>query len=372
MTGPRLLAFLATLPVVLAAADARGSDPAAAQTLYDEGRRLLAEGRVDEACPKFEQSQRLDPGIGTKFHLADCLQRQGRTSTAWTLFQEVAAEAAERSQGGRARVARERAEALAPHVPKLAITPHDSATLPGFTIVRDGVQVGPSEWGTPVPVDPGTHLIAAHAPGKQPWIFQVDVAPDQAIVTVDVPALNDVAPPPPPPPPPAPPPPPPIATGPAGFPIERRAPGVTEVMARAPHEGGYAADRSGDGQRAIGWSIAGVGLASFAVGTYFGVKWLDDRNRADARCIPVCNVEGNRLRNDARTNGIAAAGLAGGGAAAMLIGVAIVASAPSQPSIRTGTARGDVVGHAKARAGTVHFVPSLGPGGGGLLVLGSF
>jgi hypothetical protein len=59
---------------------ARADDAAStvAQALFDEARQLTAAGRYVEACPKFAESQRIDPSMGTRFYLADCLEHIGK------------------------------------------------------------------------------------------------------------------------------------------------------------------------------------------------------------------------------------------------------------------------------------------------------
>ena len=60
-----------------------GSNKAAAEALFSEGRSLASAGKCDEAIPKFQASQKLDPGIGTLLNLADCYEKVGRTASAW-------------------------------------------------------------------------------------------------------------------------------------------------------------------------------------------------------------------------------------------------------------------------------------------------
>jgi hypothetical protein len=135
----------------------------------------------------------------------------------------------------------------------------------------------------------------------------------------------------------------------------------------------------GDAQRAIGWTIAGLGLATFAAGTYFGIKWIDDYDRANSRCAPMCDAAGAGFRDDARSNGSAAAGLIGGGAAAMIVGAALVASAPGARVVRQAARSGLTASRAVPRppqarraTPTVRVAPTAGPGGGGVVVLGTW
>src|SRR6476620_2846381 len=89
-----LLALSATqIARVQAHAQEGGDARAAAQALFDSARTLMAQGNFNDACPKLEESQRLDPGVGTQFNLAVCYEAIGRNASAWSLFLEVAASA---------------------------------------------------------------------------------------------------------------------------------------------------------------------------------------------------------------------------------------------------------------------------------------
>ena len=51
----------------------RERQDAAAETLFREGKALGTDGKIAEACPKFEASLELDRSLGTLLNLADCL-----------------------------------------------------------------------------------------------------------------------------------------------------------------------------------------------------------------------------------------------------------------------------------------------------------
>jgi hypothetical protein len=196
MRQGRLSAALVLLALLLAAghAAAQSSQRVAAQALFDQGRNLMNEQRYAEACSKFEESQRLDPAIGTQFNLALCYERQGRVASAWALYLEVAGDTKKRGEIDREKVARERAGQLEPKLSRLVVKVPEASRTTGLKIDRGGEDVGAALWGMPTPVDPGKHVITANAPGKKPWSTEIDVPPDAATAEVEVPPLEDAPP----------------------------------------------------------------------------------------------------------------------------------------------------------------------------------
>jgi hypothetical protein len=325
MSARQVLPFLIAL-LLLVPGFARAGDPAAAQTLFDEAKRLMKEERYALACPKFEESQKMDPGLGTQFHLANCWQHIGRTASAWALFREIEAEARARSQVGRERVAHDRASALEPWLSKVEIAPHQAGDMPGVEIRRDGIEVGREQWNVPVPIDPGTHMVTMSAPNKQLWKTTVDVPPDGKIAMVDVPPLADVPDLP--------------AVGRAKSLHSTAAP-ATGVTSRMPPDVAEmpVMENRGGAQRAIGWFLVGAGVAGLGTGIYFGAKWLDDRGSSDLHCIGnMCDPIGMNLRSDARTQARYAEVALSAGGGALLIGTVLVATAP-RPRIVVGAAK---------------------------------
>src|SRR3954452_18931589 len=112
----RAVAVAALAIGVATAGTARAGDPATAQTLFDQARKLMAQERWAEACPKLEESQRLDPAGGTLLHLALCREKEGRIATAWAIYQDALAQAKRDGRKDRADVAQKHIGELAPRL----------------------------------------------------------------------------------------------------------------------------------------------------------------------------------------------------------------------------------------------------------------
>lgn len=298
--------------VVLAVASAAGAQPneaekkAAAQALFDEAQALTSKGNHADACPKLAESLRLDPSMGTRFYLAECLERTGKLASAWGYYVEVADAARAAGQKAREKYAADRAEALKPRLPKLSIKVPEAARAAGLSIKRNGAIVGDAAWGIAIPVDPGTHAIAASAPGKKPWASDVEVKQEGQLVEITVPVLEEDAPAPPPPPPQpprveVPPPPPP----PQGMSSQKIAGFVTGAA-----------------------GVVGLGVSFGLGGMAIAKKNESNANGCDAK-TDVCNEMGLALRKDALGVATGSSIAFGVGLAALGAGVVLIATAPS-------------------------------------------
>ncbi len=128
------------------------------EEVFREGRRLMQEGRVAEACAAFDESHRRDPALGALINLAECEALLGHDARAWSLFQEVLAWSRRTKHAEREQVALARLKELAARVALVVIDEGPDATA---TI--DGQPVPP---GTQVALTPGTHVVEVTAGGQ--------------------------------------------------------------------------------------------------------------------------------------------------------------------------------------------------------------
>jgi hypothetical protein len=166
------------------------TEVALAETLYRQGRELAAAGKFVEACPKFAESYRLDPGTGTLLNLASCHESLGKIATAWLEYKEALVQSRRDRMQPRIDYAEEHIAALAPKLSRLTITLASDADRSGFELRIDDVLVGAEALGAATPLDPGTHTIAATATGKKRWSTSVQIGAVADQQTLVIPALE--------------------------------------------------------------------------------------------------------------------------------------------------------------------------------------
>jgi hypothetical protein len=163
---------------------------ALAEALFQEARDLVAQGKPDLACPKFAESQRMDPATGTLLNLAACHESTGKLASAWSEFNEALAAAQRDGREDRVRFAKDHIHAMEDKVAHVTIrVPAQNANRP-LDVRLDGIPVGKAAWGTALPVDPGKHSVEAQAPGGRPWLREIVVDTETGEKVVDVPDVS--------------------------------------------------------------------------------------------------------------------------------------------------------------------------------------
>ncbi len=170
------------------AAAPTATERAQAQVLFDEARQLVAQGRLDEACPKLEESQRLEPHMVTAYRLGECLEKTGRLASAYGRYLEAAEFAVATGAADRENSARQAARNVLGRVSVLVIKV--TSPVAGMRVTRDGAVVGPGQWGTGLPVDGGPCTVRAEAPGYEPVELHVEVPAESGRVNVAVTPLK--------------------------------------------------------------------------------------------------------------------------------------------------------------------------------------
>jgi hypothetical protein len=184
-------AFVAACTLASSSAFAQSStDAVLAETLYRQGRELMAQGKAAEACPKFAESQRLDPATGTLLNLAACYETVGRLASAWLAYTEAVVAARRDDRADRVRFAEERIALLEPKLSHVTVVVSPEADVEGLEVRLNGGLLGSASRGVPTPVDPGTYRIEASAPGRKPWSQQLTIGKDATKLTATVPALE--------------------------------------------------------------------------------------------------------------------------------------------------------------------------------------
>ncbi len=298
-----------------ASAQPSAGERAMAETLFREGKRLLAEGKISEACEKLAASYKIDEAGGTLLNLADCHEREGRLTTAWTEFQEALAKARTAGREDRQQAASERIGKLEPRLSTIKVNVARGAQVGGFVVRLDGVAVASSLIGSSIPVDPGEHKLVASAPGKKPWEARIRIKEAEAMPVL-VPELDaaDVV-----------------------LPAEPAEP-VEALPPPLPPPDSEPTKKGGAWKTPLGITFLAAGAASIGVGTFFGVRALGKGSDAKDQCPDkACSPAGLQSVSDGRSAAtLADVTLIAGGAAAVtgIVFLALGGSGPPNSDVK--------------------------------------
>jgi hypothetical protein len=298
-----------------------------AKKLFEQARQLIESKQYEPAIRVLDSVLQLEPrSIGAHINLGDCYEKTNKPVKAWHHFNQ-ARDLAEKRKDDRATVAKQRADALEPKLPKVSV----AAPAPGLSISVNGEVLPQERWNKGLMQAPGRKDIVASAPGYLSWTTQVNVTDDGQPGEVAVPALEQ--------------------------------------------------DTSkGRGQRTVGVIVGGVGLAGVTLGAIFGIVALGKASDAKdcaqsgpgptgcAEPDPTRTTKLDSLKDDAKGGPatISTIGFIAGGA--LLVGGIVLYLTAPKGNVEAGPAASKNDKPFKLQ--DVSLVPTAGAGNTGLVLSG--
>jgi hypothetical protein len=281
-----------------------------ADDLFKQGKKLMAEKKYAEACPKLEQSFKLDPGIGGELNLGKCYEEWGKLGKAYRAY-TGALKKAQDGNDARAAKIKQLVAGLEPVVPRLVIHIPADADTAGLQVAIDGVSVSIDDLANPQLVDPGPKSVE-YALGSG--------ARKQKIVPVERGGTSEIT---------------------LELPKSKTKPDDHdhEVGEKPKHDAvdvPVTADNTGHDQRVAGIAVGSVGVVGIVIGSYLALSARSKYNDAlSTHCMDMtnaCDAQGLTDTHDARSRANAASIVFGIGAAATIAGVVVYVLAPSAVS----------------------------------------
>ena len=254
------------LILLLCATPALADNKSDADALFKKAKKLHGDKKYSEACPMFEKSDALDPGIGAKLNVAKCYEDWGMLARAhrwYTDAEKMASEANDK----RADKIKELIAEIDSDVPRLTLKLPDGADPAAASVKLDGKVVA---IGKEQRVDPGPHEITWLAGGqKKSKTIPMERGGEREL-TLDMRA----------------------PAGGGGTQVDK------PVVVESPSPPGRT-------RRIAGLSIGAAGLVGMGVATYLTLSARSKYNDAiDTHCMgakDMCTDEGLSITGDARS-----------------------------------------------------------------------
>ncbi len=274
------------------------SASSAAETLFQDGKALLARGRLKEACEKLAASQKLEGAVGTLAALGACYEKDGRAAAALTTFR-AGLSLAQSRHDARDKVLAEKIAELEPRVPTVLFSADAGVRgSPGVTLELDALALDLAVVGSELAVDPGPHRLTIRAPGHAAREVSFTVKSGERAFPLR------------------------IELGPPG---DAATPTSTE---------------SGSVQKPVAIALMGAGALGLGLGAFFGIRTLSLASDAKSLCRTSADCRDYRGAQDRYDSGkgtaTASTVLFGLGLAAAGAGVVLYVLSPS--AAKTGVA----------------------------------
>ncbi len=299
---PTSIAAISALLIALSSV-ARAQSPEAAQ-LFDDGDKLLKQGKLAEACDAFESSNRIESRAGTLILLGECREKNKQLASAWSAFKDALTRVKDPKKQA---VAKARVAALEPRLSYLTVAV--GSPVDGLTVTRDDKPVDTGLWNKAIPIDGGSYAITATATGYVAWHGTAKVPAEHGDVAITVPKLAPAA---------------------ADKPI---------VVARTEPRPVEQPPSAFTNQRDIAIGVAGVAVAATVVGIVLGNSAKSDQNKAYAMCPSAsapCDAAdaANSLISTGHTRAFEADAAFGAAGVAAIVAVALwLTGAPSERAV---------------------------------------
>jgi hypothetical protein len=270
---------------------------------------LTETGNLAEACQAFAESARLDVAGGTLFRLAQCREAEGRTASAWAVYQEALSEALKRGNAEKAAEVRAHLERLEPRLVKLRVVlSSDLRALDGLTVSRNGTILGPPAWGVALPIDPGRVEVLVQAKGLRPATAVVVAHEGDGIIELPIPNLEPLADP---------------RSAVPAMPARETGPPPLPNPVQVQSHG------RGPLMRTLGWVTIGASSAAFAASLGLQLRSSSLVREATPFCPNGCDGTGHNLYESAGQSYWASVGAAIAGVGLVGLGAVLVWTAPN-------------------------------------------
>jgi hypothetical protein len=254
-----------------------------ADLAFERGHVLKAQGAWVAACREFAKSYALLERHGTLLNLAVCAEQLGERRTAYVRFEQALVDATNDGRPDRVELAKEHLARLRSELAFLSIDWQRVASVSGLELWIDGVKLegAPSQ---AVPLEPGSHHFEARAPGAAPFPveLELDVGTAKQIVVPPLEASKG-------------------SDADASKPTET----VLASVAPTPSAPPPSPRTSRASRFPLALALIGVGVVVAGVGTYYGVKAIQEGDSLQQLCPGLaCTSEaalddGRRLEADA-------------------------------------------------------------------------